>query len=76
MERMNSMYSYTREKAYRAKRASQAAEEMEQAIQTKDTARFLKAWDVAMKYMPVKVRSTYYRRMLAMESARRREAKA
>ena len=56
--------TWEQEKAYRERRAQQAIAEMEAAISTVDTERFLKAWGTAMRYMNKKQRGTYYIRML------------
>lgn len=56
--------TWAQEKAYRERRAQQAAAEMDTAIATVDKERFLKAWDTAMRYMNKKQRSPYYIRML------------
>ena len=67
------MYSWEKEKAYKARRAAAAAEEMEAAIATVDLQRFLAAHEVAMRYMNAKPRGQYYRRMLAASSAARKK---
>ena len=60
--------TWEKEKAYRAKRAAQAAAEMDAAIADCDKSRFLAAWDVAMRYMTGKERRPYYIRMLERRS--------
>lgn len=66
------MYSWEKEKAYKAKRAAAAAQEMEAAIEAVDLPRFLAAYETAMRYMNARPRNQYYRRMLAASSAARK----
>lgn len=56
--------TWAQEKAYRGRRAQQAAAEMDTAIATVDKERFLAAWDAAMRYMTKRQRNPYYIRML------------
>ena len=64
--------AWEREKAYRERRAAQAAVDMEKAITDADRAEFEKAWASAMRYMRVRERNVYYRRFLQRMSDIRR----
>lgn len=56
--------TWEQEKAYRAKRAEQAASIMEAAIAANDHTAFEEGWRIAMLYMNGKQRWPYYRRAL------------
>ena len=68
------MYSWAKEKAYKERRAAQAAAEMDAAIAAVDLPRFDKAYQSAMRYMNPRPRGAYYRRMLAAMSEARKKA--
>lgn len=58
------MKTWAQEKAYNERRAQQLCAEMEAAIETNDTQRFLAAYERSFRYMTKKQRSPFYIRMI------------